>query len=99
MNDGPVAGARRPAPKAVLSLAQQIEALDRFLRDNRNAPRAQRLEYIELRHQLKLQQEAAELKANPTAAEELRLIAERLARKAQSGFAGPPTTTPPSSSR
>lgn len=87
---GPVAGAR-PAPKAGLSLAQRIERLDKFLRDNRSAPRAQRLEFIELRHKLKLEQEAAEQQANPVVEVDLRRASERLARKAQSGFAGPPT--------
>jgi hypothetical protein len=88
---GTIAGARQPAPKAVLSAAQYYEQLGRYLRDNRNAPREVRLELIKWRYDYQLYQEAAELKANPAAEEELRLIAERLARKAQSGFAGPNT--------
>jgi hypothetical protein len=87
-NAGPVAGGRRSAPKAP-SLAQRIQAIDRFLYDNRDAPREQRLALIKQRRQYQLELEAAELQANPVAAEDLRLIAERLARKAQSGFGGP----------
>lgn len=83
---GPVGPQRLLPPKSALSLTQMIEEIDRFLYNNRQAPRAQRLELMERRHQLKLQQEAAELQANPAAAEDLRLIAERLAWKAQSGF-------------
>jgi hypothetical protein len=93
---GHVAGARQPAPKTVLSAAQYYEWSGRYLRDNRNAPRTVRLELIKWRHDYQLYQEAAELKANSAAEEELCHIAERLARKAQSGFAGPdidPITT------
>ncbi|MEL5993464.1 hypothetical protein AAFH49_04535 [Hymenobacter segetis] len=95
---GGVAGTRHPAMKA-LSPAEYYKWAGDYLRNNRNAPRAYRLELINWRHQYQLQQEAAELKANPAAAADLRLIAERLARKAQSGFSGPPDTSPPSSSR
>jgi hypothetical protein len=89
----PVAGARPPAPRTALSPAQFYEWAGRFLRDNRTAPRPYRLELINWRHQYQQQQEAAELRANPAAEENLRRIAERLARKAQSGFSPSP---PPS---
>lgn len=82
----PVAGVRRPAPKNVLTDAQYDEWAAQYLRDHRAAPREVRLALIEWRHQYQRQQEAAELQANPAAAADLRLIAERLARKAQSGF-------------
>jgi hypothetical protein len=89
VNVVPVTGTRHVAPKAILSAAQFYEWSGTYLRDNRNAPRAYRLELIDWRHNYQLQQEAAELKANPVAEEELCRIAERLARKAQSGFASP----------
>jgi len=72
-----------------MTLAQFDEWAEEYLRKNRNEPRERRLELIKWRHEYQRQQEAAELKANPAAEEELRLIAARLARKAQSGFAGP----------
>jgi hypothetical protein len=87
INVVPGAGARHPAPKSALSSAQFYEWSGKYLRDNQNAPREYRLELINWRHNYQLYQEAAELKANPVAEEELRRIAERLARKAQSGFA------------
>jgi hypothetical protein len=93
---GGVAGTRHPAPK-VLSSAEYDKWAGEYLRNNRNAPRAYRLELINWRHQYQLQLEAAELKANPAAAADLRLVAERLARKAQSGFSGPPATDAPKS--
>lgn len=92
---GPVAGARRLAPKASPTTAQLIEWIDIFLHANPNAPRKQRLDLIKQRHQHQLALEAAELKVNPVAEEELRLIAARLARKAQSGFGGPPAVDNP----
>jgi hypothetical protein len=85
----PVTGTRHSAPKAAPSAAQFYEWSGKYLLDNRNAPRAYRLELINWRHNYQLQQETAELRANPVAEEELRRVAERLARKAQSGFAGP----------
>jgi hypothetical protein len=84
-------GARHPAPKAALNAAQFYEWSGRYLRDNRNAPREYRLELINWRHNYQLHQETTELKSNSVAEEELRCIAERLARKAQSGFAGSDT--------
>jgi hypothetical protein len=68
---------------------QLLEWVNRYLYDHRNAPREVRLALINWRHQCQLRLEAAELQANPAAAEDLRLIAERLVRKAQSGFGGP----------
>ncbi|RZJ87951.1 MAG: hypothetical protein EOO60_11645 [Hymenobacter sp.] len=79
---------RNPAAQSAPSAAQLYEWAGKYLRDNRNAPREFRLELINWRHNYQSYQEAAELKANPVAEEELRRIAERLARKAQSGFAG-----------
>ncbi|UYZ63949.1 hypothetical protein [Hymenobacter weizhouensis] len=79
---GAVGGVRHPAPKPVFDPNAVIEWIDNYLRDNRNAPRKQRLELINKRYQIKLQIEAA----NPIDEKELRLIAERLGRKAQSGF-------------
>jgi len=84
----PIVGVRHPTPKVAPSAAQLYEWSGRYLRDNRNAPREYRLELINWRHNYQLLQEAIELKSNPVAEEELRCIAERLARKAQSGFAG-----------
>ncbi|WP_100335762.1 hypothetical protein [Hymenobacter chitinivorans] len=84
-----VSGARRLVPKASwpkLSPAEFDKWAAAYLRENRTAPRETRLELIKWRHQYQLQQEAAEQKANPIPEEELRLIAERFARKAQSGF-------------
>jgi hypothetical protein len=89
VNVVPVTGTRHAAPKATVSAAQFYEWSGKYLRDNRNAPRADRLELINWRHNYQLHQEAAELKANPVAEEELHRIAERLAHKAQSGFASP----------
>ena len=88
---------RNVAWPPALSIAQRIEWLNDFLRNNRTAPRAQRLAFINQRHQLKLQLEAAELAANPAAQEDLRRIAERLACKAQSGFSAvePPSMVEP----
>ena len=88
---GPVAA--NAAPKAALSPAQFDKWADNFLRINRNAPPAYRLELINWRHAYQLQQEAAE-KQDGTTAEALRCAAERLARKAQSGFVGPPAAGP-----
>ncbi|MGI4734825.1 MAG: hypothetical protein ACRYG7_06545 [Janthinobacterium lividum] len=86
-NAGLVAGARHSAPKAALSAAQYYEWSGKYLQDNRDIPREHRLALINWRHNYQRHQEAAELKANPVAEGELRHIAERLARKAQSGFA------------
>ncbi len=91
MHAGPAATIRHSAPRAVLSSAQFDEWAAKYLRDNRSAPRAYRSELIEWRHRYQLQQEEAELRANPAAREELRLVAERLGRKAQSSFGGAPT--------
>ena len=90
---GPIAGARPAAPKPGPTLAQYYKWAGEVLRDNRNAPREYRLKLINWRHQYQLEQEADRLQRNPAAAEELRVAAERLARKAQSGFA---PGTPPS---
>lgn len=95
----PLTGTRNTAPKATLSAAQFYEWSGKYLRDNRNAPRAYRLELINWRHNYQLQQEAAELKVNPVAEKELRHIAARLARKAQSGFASPNSDPAPTSIR
>lgn len=88
-NAGLVAGARHSAAKAALDAAQYYEWSGKYLQDNRNGPREYRLALINWRHNYQRYQEAAELKANPVAEEELRRTAERLARKAQSGFAVP----------
>jgi hypothetical protein len=98
-NAGSVAGARDPATKPALNAAQYYEWSGKYLRGNRNAPREYRLELINWRHNYQRYQEAAELKANPVAEEELRHIAERLARKAQSGFAVPDNDSAITSSR
>lgn len=88
---GPVVVPRHSAPKNVPTAAQYDEWAANYLRDHRDAPRQVRLALIEWRHQYQRQQETAELRANPAAEEDLRRIAERLARKAQSGFSpGPP---------
>lgn len=92
MNTGDTFVARRLVPKAVRTLAEFDEWARQYLRDNRTGPRAYRLALINWRQQYQRQQEAAELAANPAAAEELRLVAERLGRKAQSGFGGAPPT-------
>lgn len=79
---GAVGGVRQPALTPVFNPSAIVEWIDTYLRNNRNAPREQRLEFINIRHRIKLQIEAA----NPIDEKELRLIAERLGRKAQSGF-------------
>lgn len=88
---GTVGGVCHPAPTPVLNPAAVVEWIDTYLRDNRNAPRKQRLELINKRHWIKLQMEAA----NPIDEKELRLIAERLGRKAQSGWSPLPLPEPP----
>jgi hypothetical protein len=88
VNMVPVTGARNTTSKAALNAAQYYEWSGKYLQDNRTAPREYRLALINWRHDYQRHQELAELKANPVAEEELRRIAERLARKAQSGFAG-----------
>jgi hypothetical protein len=82
-------GAGNAPLKAPLSPAEYYKWAGEYLRNNRTAPREVRLELINWRHKYQLQQEAAEQQANPIAEEELRRVAERFARKAQSGFAGP----------
>lgn len=85
----PATASAAPKPKVALSPAEYDKWAADFLRNNRNAPRAHRLELIKWRHAYQLQQEAAEQQGGTAAAEDLRRAAERLARKAQSGFVGP----------
>lgn len=80
---------RVPKHRYALDAEKLVEQLDTYLREHRNAPRALRLEWMNLRHRMKLQLEARD----PIPEAELRLIAERLGRKAQSGIA--PTLAEP----
>jgi hypothetical protein len=91
-NAGAVGNAYQSTSKDARSAAQFYEWSGKYLRNYRNASREYRLELIKWRHNYQLYHEAAELKANPVAEEEMRRIAERLARKAQSGFDNDPAT-------
>lgn len=67
-------------------LTSFIDAVNDFLSTHRAAPRSVRLYLINLRHALTVRREADELDNNPAARKNLSVVAERLARKAQSGF-------------
>lgn len=77
---------RVPKQRYALDAEKIVEQLDTCLREQRTAPKALRLEWMNLRHRMKLQLEAR----NPIPEAELRLIAERLGRKAQSAVAPTP---------
>ena len=67
-------------------LTSSIEALNELLATHRTAPRDVRLKLINLRHALTVRREADELENDAAARKNLRIVAERLAHKAQSGF-------------